>query len=256
MEALLEIRNIECLYGPVLAIKGVSMTVGEGSVVTLLGANGAGKSTILRTISGFIQPEKGEILFMGENIAGLNPQQVVRRGIGHVPEGREVFDELTVWENLRMGAYLRKDRHAVEEDFGMVFDYFPVLKQRMRQRAGWLSGGEQQMLAIGRALLGRPRLLTMDEPSLGLSPLLVREIFQIIRRINDVEKKTVLLVEQNARMALETAAYGYILETGRIVLCDAAHELMQNQDVQEFYLGARKKSIRGDKRWKRKKLWR
>jgi len=256
MEPLLHLKNIECLYGPVLAIKGVSMAVREGSVVALLGANGAGKSTILKAISGFVQPEKGEILFRGENIAGLNPQQVVRRGIGHVPEGREIFDELSVGENLRMGAFLRKDRINVSGDVDRVLEYFPVLKQRIRQRAGWLSGGEQQMLAIGRAFLGRPDLLTMDEPSLGLSPLLVREIFRIIRRINEEERKTVLLVEQNARMALQAAVHGYILETGRIVLEDTAAELMQNEDVREFYLGIRKESIRGDKRWKRKKLWR
>ncbi|MBU2549791.1 MAG: ABC transporter ATP-binding protein [Proteobacteria bacterium] len=253
---LLQLKNIECYYGPVLAIKGVSLSVEEGSVATILGANGAGKSTILKTISGFIEPEKGEIRYKEENIAGLGPQQAVKRGICHVPEGREVFDELTVAENLRMGAYLRKDRHNVPADLERVLGYFGPLRERYRQRAGWLSGGEQQMLAIGRALLSRPRLLTMDEPSLGLSPMLVKEIFKIIRRINTEEGTTILLVEQNARLALQTASYGYILEVGRVVLDNTTRELMENQDVQEFYLGVQQESIRGKKRWKRKKLWR
>ncbi len=256
MEPLLRLKNIECYYGPVLAIKGVSLMVNKGDIVTILGANGAGKTTILRTISGFIEPEKGEILFEGENIAGVNPQQAVRRGICHVPEGREVFDELTVAENLRMGAYLRKDRQNVSSDVKRVLEYFPALRQRYRQRAGWLSGGEQQMLAISRAILSKPRLLTMDEPSLGLSPILVKEIFQIIRRINKEEGRTILLVEQNARLSLQTATYGYILEVGRVVLDNTTGELMENEDVQEFYLGIQQESIRGKKRWKRKKVWR
>jgi branched-chain amino acid transport system ATP-binding protein len=256
MEPLLQLKNIECYYGPILAIKGVSLLVKERTIVTILGANGAGKSTILRTISGFLEPEKGEILFAGDNIAGLRPSEVVRRGICHVPEGREVFEELTVKENLRMGAYLRKDRGNVSHDMGRVLAYFPPLHQRYHQRAGWLSGGEQQMLAIGRAILGNPRLLTMDEPSLGLSPILVREIFGIIGRINQEQGVTILLVEQNARLALQTASYGYILEVGRVVLDDATEELMENQDVQEFYLGMEQESIRGKKRWKRKKFWR
>ena len=253
---LLQLKNIECFYGPVLAIKGVSLMVDEGTVVTILGANGAGKSTILRTISGFIEPEKGEILFEDQNIAGQGPQEAVRRGICHVPEGREVFDELTVAENLRMGAYLRKDRQNVSADLERVLEYFPPLRHRYRQRAGWISGGEQQMLAIGRALLSKPRLLTMDEPSLGLSPMLVREIFKIVRRINQEEATTILLVEQNARLALQTASYGYILEVGRVVLDNTTRELMENEDVQEFYLGIQQEAIRGKKRWKRKKLWR
>lgn len=256
MEPLLQLKNIECYYGPVLAIKGVSLVVNEGAIVTILGANGAGKSTILRTISGFIEPEKGQILFKGENIVGQRPQKAVRRGICHVPEGREVFDELTVAENLRMGAYLRKDRRNVSPNVERVLEYFPVLGQRYRQRAGWLSGGEQQMLAISRAILARPLLLTMDEPSLGLSPILVKEIFQIIRRINEEDGRTILLVEQNARLALQTASYGYILEVGRVVLDNTTEELMENEDVKEFYLGIQRESIRGKKRWKRKKLWR
>jgi len=253
---LLQLKNIECYYGPVLAIKGVSLVVEEGRIVTILGANGAGKSTILKTISGFIEPEKGEILYKDENIAGQGPQEAVRRGICLVPENREVFHELTVAENLRMGAYLRKDRQNVAADLERVLGYFPALRERFRQMAGWISGGEQQMLAIGRALLSKPRLLTMDEPSLGLSPILVREIFKIIRRINQEEGTTILLVEQNARLALQTASYGYILEVGRVVLDNTTKELMENQDVQEFYLGVQQESVRGKKRWKRKKLWR
>ena len=256
MEPLLRLENIECYYGPVLAIKGISLSVDEGTIVTILGANGAGKSTVLKTISGFIQPEKGKIRFAGEDLSGMRPQQAVRRGICHVPEGREVFDELTVAENLRMGAYLRKDRSNVAADIRRILGYFPPLEKRYRQRAGWLSGGEQQMLAISRAILGRPKLLTMDEPSLGLSPILVREIFGIIRRINQDEGTTILLVEQNARLALQTAVYGYILEVGRVVMDNTTRELMDNEDVQEFYLGVQRDSVRGKKRWKRKKLWR
>lgn len=256
MEPLLRLKNVECYYGPVLAIKGVSLSVEEGTIVTILGANGAGKTTILKTISGFIRPEKGEIRFADEVLTGLGPQQVVRKGICLVPEGREVFEELTVAENLRMGAYLRRDRNDVARDTERILAYFPALRSRFRHRAGWLSGGEQQMLAISRAILARPRLLTMDEPSLGLSPMLVKEIFRIIRRINEEERTTLLLVEQNARLALQTAAYGYILEVGRVVLDNTTRSLMENEDVQEFYLGVQKESVRGKKRWKRKKLWR
>lgn len=256
MAKLLELKNIECYYGPVLAIKGISLGVDEGAVVTILGANGAGKSTILKTISGFIQPEKGKILFAGAELSRMRPQEAVRKGICHVPEGREVFDELTVAENLRMGAFLRKDRREVSADIQRILDYFPSLEKRYRRRAGWLSGGEQQMLAISRAILGKPRLLTLDEPSLGLSPILVKEIFDIIRRINREEGTTILLVEQNARLALETAVYGYILEVGRVVMDNTTQALMENEDVQEFYLGVQRESARGKKRWKRKKLWR
>lgn len=256
MAKLLELKNIECYYGPVLAIKGVSLGVDEGTIATILGANGAGKSTILKTISGFIQPEKGKIHFAGEALSGMWPQQAVKKGICHVPEGREIFDALTVAENLRMGAYLRKDRLSVARDTERVLSYFPALKRRYRRRAGWLSGGEQQMLAISRSLLGKPRLLTMDEPSLGLSPIMVKEIFAIIRRVNEEAGTTILLVEQNVRLALQTAVYGYILEVGRVVMDNATEELMENEDVREFYLGVQKESVRGKKRWKRKKLWR
>jgi branched-chain amino acid transport system ATP-binding protein len=256
MDALLQVKNIECYYGPVMAIKGVSLQVAEGTIVAILGANGAGKSTILKTVSGFIDPEKGSVFFQGEPIHGLSPQQVVRKGISQVPEGREVFPDLTVAENLRMGAYPRKDRKNLAGELESVLDRFPILKERYRRRAGWLSGGEQQMLAIGRALLSKPRLLMMDEPSLGLSPMLVRQIFQIIHQINEQDATTILLVEQNARMALQTASHGYILEVGRVVMDDTTQELMDNEDVKEFYLGMQQDAIRGKRRWKKKKLWR
>ena len=256
MEPLLSLKNVECFYGPVMAVKGVSLEVTKGDIVTLLGANGAGKSTILRTISGFLSPEKGTINFKGESIAGISPGRAVKKGISQVPEGREVFPDLTVAENLRLGAYTRQDKNRVSEDLDRYLSYFPVLKERYRQRAGWLSGGEQQMLAISRALLSKPELLMMDEPSLGLSPLLVREIFGIIKVINRDEGVTILLVEQNATLALKSAGYGYIMEAGRVVLDGSSHDLMENQDVKEFYLGITQESVRGKKRWKRKKLWR
>jgi branched-chain amino acid transport system ATP-binding protein len=254
--SLLKVRNIETYYGPIMAIKGVSLDVGESDIVTILGANGAGKSTILKTISGVMDPEKGTIEFMGESIAGLNPAKIVRMGISQVPEGREVFHDLTVKENLMMGGYLRRDRAGIHQDLETVYAYFPVLKTREAQLAGNMSGGEQQMLAISRAIMARPKLLLLDEPSLGLAPFLVKEIFQIIRRINQEQGTTLLLVEQNALMALRLARKGYVLELGRIVMEDTCEELMQNEDVKEFYLGIKEEGIRGTKRWKRKKKWR
>ncbi len=256
--ALLRVNNIEVLYRIILAVRGVSLEVEEGTIVTLLGANGAGKSTILKTIMGLLddQPDKGTIEFKGKRIDGRNTEAIVHMGISYVPEGREVFPELTVRENLAMGAYMRRDREGVKEDFHRVADRFPVLQERRDQLAGHLSGGEQQMLAIGRALMARPRLLMLDEPSLGLAPLLVREIFGIIRKIND-EGMTILLVEQNAKMALAIADYGYVLETGRIVLSDTPKVLMENEDVKEFYLGIRtEQSAKGYQRYKRRKRWR
>jgi len=253
---LLQVSNIESYYGPIMAIKGVTLHVDEGDMVTILGANGAGKTSVLKTVSGVIAPEKGTIEFMGRRIDGLAPEKIVRLGISHVPEGREVFHDLTVKENLSMGAYLRRDRAAIRQDLDTVHGYFPVLKHRAFQLGGNLSGGEQQMLAIARALMARPTLLLLDEPSLGLSPILVKEIFNIVRRINNEQKTSVLLVEQNAPMALSVARFGYVLELGRIVLEDACKELMQNEDVKEFYLGVSQESIRGTKRWKRKKRWR
>ena len=253
---LLQVRNIETYYGPIMAIKGVSLDVEKGGIVTILGANGAGKSTILKTISGVMDPEKGTIEFMDQRIDGMSPDKIVRMGITQVPEGREIFHDLTVKENLMMGAYLRKDRSETQKDLEIVHDYFPVLKARGSQLGGNMSGGEQQMLAIGRAIMAKPKLLLLDEPSLGLAPFLVKEIFEIIKRVNYEQKTTILLVEQNALIALSLARIGYVLELGRIVKEDTCKELMENEDVKEFYLGLKEESIRGSKRWKRKKKWR
>jgi branched-chain amino acid transport system ATP-binding protein len=255
-EAILELSNIEASYGPVQALRGVSLSVTKGQIVTVLGANGAGKSTILKTISGIIDPSKGQIRFGGEEIQGRDPDWIVRRGIGHAPEGREVFPFLSVEENLRMGAYTRSDADGVAKDIEMVYGYFPILKERARQEAGLLSGGQQQMLAIGRALLSRPSLMLMDEPSLGLSPLLTQEIFRIIVRINREQGTTILLVEQTANRALEVGDHGYVLEVGRIVMEDTCKRLSENKDVQEFYLGMKAHGVRGQRRWKKKKQWR
>lgn len=258
MSALLEIRNIETWYDLVYAIRGVSLSVEEGTITAILGNNGAGKTTILRTIMGLIedQPDKGEIEFNGHRIDGMDTEKIVRLGISCVPEGREVFEELTVRENLMMGAYIRKDKKEILNDVERVFSYFPVLSDRVNQWAGLLSGGEQQMLAIGRALMSRPRLLLLDEPSLGLSPLLVGEIFDIIGRINR-EGVTILLVEQNAKKALDVSDTALILENGRFVLKGKSRDLMEDDNVKEFYMGVRSQaSIKGYQRWKRKKVWR
>ena len=255
-EPILKVSNIESYYGPIMAIRGVSLEVPRGAIVTVLGANGAGKTTILKTISGVLDPLKGTVEFEGKQIQRLDPDKIVRLGLGHVPEGREVFPFLTVRENLMMGAYIRSDRAGIADDLERIYGYFPRLKERLDQPAGHLSGGEQQMLAISRALMNRPRLLLLDEPSLGLSPLLVKEIFGIIRRVNAEEGVSMLLVEQNARMALETAHFGYVLEVGRIVMADSCERLRESKDIQEFYLGARDDGARGERRWKRKKTWR
>jgi branched-chain amino acid transport system ATP-binding protein len=253
---VLSVRNLESYYGPIQAIRGVSLDVHDGQIVTVLGANGAGKTTLLKTISGVMNPEKGQITYQGKNIAGAEPDEVVRAGIVHVPEGREVFPLLTVEENLQMGAYTRSDTAGVAEDKEMVFSYFPILKERRRQAAGTLSGGQQQMLAIARGLMARPKLMLLDEPSLGLSPILVSEIFGIIRRLNAEQKVTMMLVEQNAIVALDVADYGYVMELGRIVMADDAQRLLQSKDVQQFYLGVKEETQRGQKRWKQKKTWR
>ncbi|MBL8383172.1 MAG: ABC transporter ATP-binding protein [Burkholderiales bacterium] len=254
--AILELKNIESSYGPVQALRGVSLAVAEGKIATVLGGNGAGKSTILKTISGIIDPNKGQITYAGKEIAGWEADRIVRAGISHVPEGREVFPLLSVEDNLRMGAYTRSDRDGVARDMEAVYGYFPILKERAKQDAGLLSGGQQQMLAIARALLSAPRLMLLDEPSLGLSPLLTKEIFEIIVRINRERGTTILLVEQNAQMALKTADFGYVLEVGRIVMEDTCANLMQKEDIKEFYLGMKEQSARGHRRWKKKKTWR
>jgi len=234
--SLLELADLHVHYGAIHALKGISMSVEEGGIVTLVGANGAGKSTTLRAISGLIPPSRGEIRFEGKPLGKLKPHEIVRLGISHVPEGRIVFANLTVLENLEMGAYPRKDRAGIAADLKKAFRQFPRLEERRKQSAGTLSGGEQQMLAIGRALMARPRLLLMDEPSLGLAPILVREIFSVIRAIR-AQGTTIVLVEQNARMALATADYGYVLETGEVRMSDRAQALLDSPVVQAAYLG-------------------
>jgi len=254
-ETVLQVRNIETFYGAIMALRGVTLDVANGEIVTILGANGAGKTTLMKTVSGLMDPEKGQIEFDGTRIEGLEPDKIVKMGLAHVPEGREVFPYLTVEENLRMGAYSRRGA-GVAEDIEIVYSYFPVLKERRAQAAGLLSGGQQQMLAIGRGLMARPRLMLLDEPSLGLSPLLTQEIFEIIKRLNTERGVTMLLVEQNANVALQAAHKGYVLEMGRIVMAGSSEELRNSEDIQEFYLGRQDEGQRGQKRWKRRKTWR
>jgi branched-chain amino acid transport system ATP-binding protein len=261
---ILTLNNVEVIYDQViLVLRGLSLTVGEGEIVALLGSNGAGKSTTLKAISGLLPSEdgeitQGEIVYDGERIDGRDAAQIVRRGIAQVMEGRRVFEHLTAEENLRAGAYARANG-TLQEDLDVVYEYFPRLHERRRQTAGYLSGGEQQMLAIGRALMARPDLLMLDEPSLGLAPKLVTEIFEIIRRLNEELPATILVVEQNARLALEVADRGYVMENGRIVLDGPADELAKNPDVQEFYLGltesGERRSYRDVKHYKRRKRW-
>jgi branched-chain amino acid transport system ATP-binding protein len=234
---MLELKNITVNYGSIVALQDLSLQVDKGAIVTLIGANGAGKSTTLRTISGLLKPEEGSITYEGQEIAGEAAHKIVARGLSHVPEGRMIFANLTVHENLLMGAYLRKDRKKLRNEFDYVFEMFPRLKERSRQVAGTLSGGEQQMLAIGRALMSKPRCLMLDEPSLGIAPILVKTIFQKIREINQSLGITVLLVEQNANLALEVSDYGYVLETGRIILHDRCEALRTNEKVRSAYLG-------------------
>ena len=236
MGTMLKINDINVFYGAIHAIKGASLEVNEGEIVTLIGANGAGKSTILRTISGLLKPKGGSVQFEGKDIAGLPAHEIVKGGISQVPEGRRIFAEMTVLENLELGAFTRKDKDGIKADMEMVFNRFPRLKERISQLAGTLSGGEQQMLAMGRALMSRPRLLLLDEPSMGLAPILIREIFAIIQDINKAGT-TVLLVEQNANMALSIAHRAYVLETGRITLSGDARELAASEDVRKAYLG-------------------
>ncbi|MGF1640868.1 MAG: ABC transporter ATP-binding protein [Rhodospirillales bacterium] len=259
---LLSVNNIEVVYDEViLVLRGVSLEVPEGALVTLLGANGAGKSTTLKAISGLLKTEDGEVTrgdiqFMGQRINDLSPETIVRRGVFQVMEGRRVIEDMTAVENLRLGAFTRKD-NDIRDDIERVFSYFPRLKERTGL-AGYLSGGEQQMLAIGRALMARPKMMLLDEPSMGLSPLLVNEVFGIIRRLNRELGITMLLVEQNARMALKAADYGYIMESGKIVLDGTARELVTNEDVKEFYLGGgseERKSFKNLKSYKRRKRW-
>jgi branched-chain amino acid transport system ATP-binding protein len=264
-QPILALNNVEVIYDDViLVLKGMSLEVYDGQIVALLGANGAGKSTTLKAISGLLKGEEGEVTdgsisFLGQPIDDIDPEKRVSMGIFQVMEGRRVFDDLNVDENLYAGAHTRKGRAEVKKDMEMVFDYFPRLIERRHTLAGYLSGGEQQMLAIGRALMARPKLMLLDEPSLGLAPLLVKEIFGIIDRINKEEGTTILLVEQNARIALSIADYGYIMENGKIVLDDPVDKLKENEDVKEFYLGLSKvgdkKSYRDVKHYRRRKRW-
>jgi len=233
---MLTLSNVEVSYGAIRALQGISLTIQAGEIVTLIGANGAGKSTTLRAISGLVPAGKGSITFEGAEISALSADKIVQRGIGHSPEGRRVFANMSVRENLELGAYTRRDRAGIKQDFDRALSLFPRLKERIAQNAGTLSGGEQQMLAMGRALMARPRLLLLDEPSLGLAPFLVRDIFSIIRDIN-AQGTTVLLVEQNAHMALGVAHRGYVLETGHIVMADEAKALLANDDIKKAYLG-------------------
>ncbi len=255
MTALLEVMNLESAYGPVKAVRGVSLKVDEGRVATVLGPNGAGKTTLLKTLSGINDPKRGSVRFAGTDISGWDPSDIVKLGLVQVPEGREVFPLLSVQDNLKMGAYLRKDRDGVARDLEAVQAYFPILRERAGQDAGLLSGGQQQMLAIARAIMAAPRMILLDEPSLGLSPKLTQEIFAIIGRINRERGTTLLVVEQNAHLALGLADQGFILENGRIVAEGPCAELRERADIQEFYLGMAGAGARGERRWKKKKSW-
>jgi branched-chain amino acid transport system ATP-binding protein len=255
-QPVLKLLNVESAYGPIKAIRGVSLQVRRGEIATVLGSNGAGKTTILKTISGIIDPRKGSVEFKGEDITARDPAYIVQEGLSHVPEGREVFPLLSVHDNLLMGAFTRSDRDGVAKDLATVYGYFPILKERATQDAGLLSGGQQQMLAISRALMADPDLILLDEPSLGLSPKLTKEIFEIVVRINRERGTTILLVEQNANMALNASDYGYVLENGRIVMEDTCAHLREKDDIKEFYLGLKEDGVRGERRWKKKKTWR
>jgi len=234
---MLEVKNLTVKYGAIAALHGVSLTVKQGDIVTLIGGNGAGKTTTLKAISGLLRTQTGEVIYHGRNIANLPPHQIVKLGISHVPEGRMIFANLTVLENLRAGAYLQFDKETIQREMDYVFNIFPRLQERVKQVAGTLSGGEQQMLSIGRALMSKPKFLMLDEPSLGIAPLLVKTIFQKIVEINRQQNITILLVEQNANLALEVSRYGYVLETGRITLRDQSAALRQNPQVRSAYLG-------------------
>ncbi len=234
---MLELKNLQTFYGNIQALKGVSIEISEGEIITLIGANGAGKTTTLMSVCGIVPPRTGEILFMGQPIHKLTPNLIVSLGISQVPEGRRIFPYLTVMENLDMGAFLRTDKDGIKQDMEYIFELFPILAERRHQAGGTLSGGEQQMLAISRALMARPRLLLMDEPSLGLAPLVVKQIFEIIRKVNAENNTTIFLVEQNANLALKVAHRGYVMETGRITLADSAEKLLADEKVKKAYLG-------------------
>ena len=262
---MLKVNNIEVVYNDViLALRGISLQVPENNIITLLGANGAGKSTTIKAIAGILPLEDGEIEggmieFDGERIDQASPEQIVKKGISVIPEGRGIFPELTVGENVKVGAYIRKDTKGIQSSLQKVYEYFPILKERHSQLAGYLSGGEQQMLSIGRSLMSKPKLMMLDEPSLGLAPIIVREIFNILKAINADENTAILLVEQNAKVALDIATYGYVLENGRIVMDAQSEVLIEDRDVKEFYLGLtddkKKKNFAKIKHYKRRKRW-
>ena len=253
---LLEVSNLETYYGPIMAIRGVSLRVQAGEIVAVLGANGAGKTTLLKTVSGALNCRKGEVVLDGVAIQNRDADWVAAQGIAHVPEGREVFPFLTVRENLMLGAYRRTDRAEVARDLEAMFAYFPALRENVGKMAAYLSGGQQQMLAIARGCMSRPRLMLLDEPSLGLSPVLVSTIFSIIRRLNEERGITVLVVEQNATVALETSHRAYVMEVGGIVMDGPSEELVRSADIREFYLGEKTAGVRGTRRWKKRKTWR
>lgn len=234
---MLKLKNVQTFYGNIQALKGVTIEISEGEIITLIGANGAGKTTTLMAVSGIVPPRSGEIFFMGEPITGMEPDKIVSLGICQVPEGRRIFPYLSVAENLDMGAFLRNDRAEIKRDIEYIFDLFPILAERRHQAGGTLSGGEQQMLAMSRALMARPKLLLLDEPSLGLAPLIVKQIFEIIGKINAENNTTIFLVEQNANLALKVAARGYVMENGRITLTDSSKNLLANEEVKKAYLG-------------------
>ena len=252
---MLEVRNIETYYGPIRAIAGISLDIPENGMICILGANGSGKSTILKTIAGVLEPDKGRVIFFRKSITGLSPDRIAQLGISLVPEGREIFPDLTVRECLDLGAYKRRDKAGIQKDVNLCMDYFSVLKERRSQLAGMLSGGEQQMLVVAMALVAKPKLLMVDEPSLGLSPIVNVQLFQIFKNINKNEKTALLIVEQNAKAVLSIAEYGYVMENGRIVLEGPSEKLAKHPDVREFYLGLKNEGVRGTKRWKRRKHW-
>ena len=254
---ILSVKNLSLTQPTKTLFKNATFSLNATNKMAVIGPNGCGKTTLLKTISGIMDPEKGTISLMGENIQGIEPDKIVKKGITHVPEGREVFPILTVEENLKMGAFSRTDRENILVDLNLVYDYFPILRSCKLQQAGTLSGGQQQMMAIGRGLMARPKVMLLDEPSLGLSPLLTKDIFKIIKRLNVEQGVTMILVEQNAKVALNIANYGYVMELGRIVMSDDSSKLVNSKDIQEFYLGQNNEfSERGQKRWKQRKTWR
>ena len=253
---MLELRHIHKQFGPRALVRDLSLRVAAGEIVALLGPSGCGKSTLLKIAAGLEPADQGSVWFKGQDITAQDPSHIVQQGLSHVPEGREVFPLLSVHDNLLMGAYTRSDSDQVARDMETVYTYFPILKERCLQDAGLLSGGQQQMLAISRALMAKPDLMLLDEPSLGLSPKLTKEIFEIVVRINRERGTTILLVEQNANMALNASDYGYVLENGRIVMEDTCARLREKEDIKEFYLGLKEEGVRDERRWKKKKTWR